>query len=222
MHKLSVVRWSIFVQKISALSAYGCIAALRTMDARFSFPSLCLFSSLVLSGCALQLSNITISIAVERDWTVCIAAGSSRKLGKTNTYLRQINLLCKLLAPLFVSFLTVKYDSRDDKPSFSIAVLAGISALTMVFELYWIQIVYHRFPTLAAEQLRKDNERRAPPVPSVAEPGSTPLPSTFVERLLSLKDWREFVRLPVFLSSVSISLLYLTVLSSVLQIQNRC
>ncbi|KAJ7923457.1 Ferroporti-1 [Mycena leptocephala] len=212
MHKLSVVRWSIFVQKMSALSAYSCIAALRTMDARFSFPSLCLFSSLVLSGCALQLSNITTSIAVERDWTVCIAAGSSRKLGKTNTYLRQINLLCKLLAPLFVSFLTVTYDSRDDT-SFSIAVLAGISALTMVFELYWIQIVYHRFPTLAAEQLRKDNERRAPPVPSVAEPGLTPRPSTFVERLLSLKDWREFVRLPVFFSSVSISLLYLTVLS---------
>ncbi|KAJ7486575.1 Ferroporti-1 [Mycena latifolia] len=206
MPKLSVVRWSISIQKASALAAYSCVAALRSVDNRISVPSFFIFALLVLAGCVLQLSNTCISIAVERDWTACISAGSSLRLAKINTYLRQINLLCKLLAPLFVSFLTVTYDSRDDSPSVSIVVLAGISALTLVFEMYWIQIVYDRFPMLAAEQQRKDNDRTAQrPV----EPAS----SSILQRTLHLKDWQEFVRLPVFLSSVSISLLYLTVLS---------
>ncbi|KAJ6511631.1 Ferroporti-1 [Mycena vulgaris] len=209
MPKLAVVRSSIFLQKASALAAYCCVAGLRSVDTRFSFTALCIFSVLVLAGCVLQLSNTCISIAVERDWTACISAGSSLRLAKINTYLRQINLLCKLLAPLFVSFLTVTYDSRDDTPSVSIAVLAGISALTMAFELYWIQIVYARFPLLAAEQQRKDTERRAPQSPTSA---SAPVPNV-LQRTLHLNDWAEFVHLPVFLSSVSISLLYLTVLS---------
>ncbi|KAJ7698066.1 Ferroporti-1 [Mycena rosella] len=205
MPKLSVVRWSIFLQKASTLGAYTCVAGLRSVDNRFSIPSLCIFSVLVLAGCILQLSTTCMSIAVERDWTACISAGSSPALAKINTYLRQINLLCKLLAPLFVSFLTVKYDSRDDQPSVSIAVLAVISILTMVFEMYWIQIVYDRFPMLAAEQQRKDNLKSNEP--------RQPQTSSILQRALNLKDWQEFVRLPVFLSSVSISLLYLTVLS---------
>ncbi|KAF8213978.1 Ferroporti-1 [Mycena galopus ATCC 62051] len=211
MPKLSVVRWSILWQKLSALSAYICVAGLQSITSRFSFPSLCLFSLLVFAGCALQLSNTCISIAVERDWTACISSGSSLRLGKLNTYLRQINLLCKLLAPLFVSFLTVACDG--DHPSVSIAVLVGISALTMAFELYWIQIVYNRFPSLMAEQRRKDDQRRAPLLSPIthAEPASGS--SNILQRAVNLKDWEEFVRLPVFLSSFSISLLYLTVLS---------
>ncbi|KAJ7184728.1 Ferroporti-1 [Mycena filopes] len=209
--KLTLVRRSILIQKLSALRAYACVAGLRfgTADSRFSFPSLCLFSLLVIAGCTLQLSNTCISIAVERDWPTCISAGSSLTLAKLNTSLRQINLLCKLLAPLFVSFLTVKYDT-DSRPFVSLAVLAGISLLTMVFELKWIQIVYERFPILAAEQLRKEIERRAPP-PALPLPSDGP--SNILHRALHLKDWQEFVHLPVFLSSISISLLYLTVLS---------
>ncbi|KAJ7509570.1 Ferroporti-1 [Mycena galericulata] len=208
MPKLTVVRESIFLQKAAALGAYACVAGLRTMDARFSLASLVLFSVLVLAGCLLQLSNTSISIAVERDWATCIAAGSSLRLARLNTYLRQINLLCKLLAPLFVSFLTVTFDSNENTPSVSLAVLSAVSALTMVFELYWIQIVYDRFPVLAAEQLRKERER-SEPLDQVPQSGSSSLPAP----ANIFHDWKEFVRLPVFLSSLSISLLYLTVLS---------
>ncbi|KAJ7184737.1 Ferroporti-1 [Mycena filopes] len=193
--KLTVVRRSILIQKLSALSAYACVAGLRfgTADSRFSFPSLCLFTLLVIAGCTLQLSNTCISIAVERDWTTCISAGSSLTLAKLNTSLRQIDLLCKLLAPLFMSFLTVTYDT-DSRRFVSLA----------------IQIVYERFPILAAEQLRKEIERRAPP-PALPLPSDAP--SNILHRAFHLKDWQEFIHLPVFLSSVSISLLYLTVLS---------
>ncbi|KAJ7097184.1 Ferroporti-1 [Mycena belliarum] len=198
--KLPTVQWAIIIQKSSALCAYACVAGLRSVGDRFSAPSLFIFSVLVLAGCALQLSNTCLSIAVERDWTTCISAGSSLRLGKLNTYLRQTNLLCKLLAPLFVSFLTVTYDDRADSPIRSVPILAGISVLTLVFEMYWIRIVYARFPMLAAEQQSND-----------AAPRISPPADAF--SILHLGDWQEFVRLPVFLSSLSISLLYLTVLS---------
>ncbi|KAF7355702.1 Solute carrier family 40 protein [Mycena sanguinolenta] len=83
----------------------------------------------------------------------------------------------------------------------------------MAFELYWIQIVYDRFPVLAAEQLRKDNERRASQIPPTTHTETSSPRSNIFARAVNLKDWQEFVRLPVFLSSFSISLLYLTVLS---------
>ncbi|KAJ7839630.1 Ferroporti-1 [Mycena leptocephala] len=211
MHKLSVVRWSIFVQKMSALSAYSYRGTAN--DGRPLFlPSLCLFL-LILSGCAFNF-RISISIAVERDWTGLQSLRDRRANSerRTPTSGRSTSSATACASVRVVPH--VKYDSRDDKPSFSIAVLAGISALTMVFELYWIQIVYHRFPTLAAEQLRKDNERRAPPRPICGRgPARLPAPQRLSSVSLSLKDWREFVRLPVFFSSVSISLLYLTVLS---------
>ncbi|KAJ7069263.1 Ferroporti-1 [Mycena amicta] len=213
--KLPVVRYSIIVQKLSALSAYTCVACLRLFDDRFSFQSWSVFATLVFSGCILQLSNTTISIAVERDWATCLAAGSSLKLGKLNTSLRQINLLCKLVAPLFVSFLTVTYDQND--ASTSIVVLGAVAALTLVFEVYWIQIVYSRFPLLAAEQARKDAERVAAQS-AVHSDSSEPAErasrlTDIIKSALNIRDWQEFVRLPVFLSSLSISLLYLTVLS---------
>lgn len=230
--KLTTVRSSIIVQKTSALAAYACFAGMRSLaaqndpptDSRFSIPSLLLFSCLVVAACALHLSSTCISIAIERDWATCISLGpnASVKLAKLNTYLRQTNLLCKLLAPLFVSFLTVTYDNSGPNHQFSVTVLAIISIVTMVFELYWIEIVYRRFPALAAEQLRKDRVAETAEDSSVSSAPSLPQPSQrlFLGRVsdrikiaLSFADWQEFARLPVFLSSVAVSLLYLTVLS---------
>jgi solute carrier family 40 (iron-regulated transporter), member 1 len=193
----------------------------------FATPS---FFFLVISSCVMHLSNTTISIAVERDWATCIAQGPffSTKLSRLNTYLRQINLLCKLCAPLFVSFLTVSFDRTDlDAPRaayrvLSVKILAIITAASLFFELYWIGVVYKRFPMLEMDQARRQSEREAQlfeevvdsvenvvPTPTVV----TPPRVSYIERLLNIPDWKELVRLPIFFSSLAISLLYLTVLS---------
>ncbi|KAF7302611.1 Solute carrier family 40 protein [Mycena chlorophos] len=210
--KLKAVRYSIIVQKLSALSAYACVGSLRLFNDRFEGASWAVFALLVVSGCSLHLSNTVISIAVERDWATCIAAGSSVRLGKLNTALRQINLLCKLAAPMFVSFLTVSYDGEDGRGPTSLVVLGIVAALTMVFEVYWIQIVYQRFPVLEVEQQRNDASSERASLSSESAPEPRPLLDT-IKHALNVQDWQEFVRLPVFLSSLSISLLYLTVLS---------
>ncbi|KAF7312600.1 Solute carrier family 40 protein [Mycena indigotica] len=207
--KLTVVRYSIIVQKLSALCAYACLATLRLSNDRFSVVSWSIFMLLVSFGCLLQFSNTAISIAVERDWTTCISGGSSIRLGRLNTYLRQTNLFCKLAAPLFVSFLTVRYSSLTP-----LIVLGFITVVTMFFEIRWISVVYDRFPILEAEQQKKDAQR-ASNLDSTTE-GIEPQDRSILEIVkstLNTQDWGEFVRLPVFLSSLSISFLYLTVLS---------
>lgn len=235
--KLQLVRTAIVVQKISTLLAYVSFmlmlskplegsSVLRpdlrlyaTEQTSFATPS---FIFLVTSGCVLHLSNTTISIAVERDWTTCIAQGPyfSTKLSKLNTYLRRINLLCKLCAPLFVSFLTVSFDHTDGGALRipSVKILALVTAVSLLFELYWIVVVYKRFPMLEVEQTLRDRDGEVPtadvqPVEDLTPTLSSPRPLNYVERLLNLPDWKELVRLPIFFSSLSISLLYLTVLS---------
>ncbi|KAI0764130.1 Ferroporti-1 [Irpex lacteus] len=242
--KLPLVRTSIIVQKVASLLAYISFMIMLSQPTdranpyhpyrrrysgtptAFATPT---FFFLVASSCVLHLSNTTISIAIERDWATCLAQGPyfSTKLSKLNTYLRQINLLCKLCAPLFVSFLTVSFDKSDTSGPktihniSSVKILAVVAAVTLFFELYWIGVVYRRFPVLEAEQNRRDRERQVPQaadqvdndVEEVVPAPPLPPPANYIERLLNIPDWKELVRLPIFFSSLAISLLYLTVLS---------
>ncbi|KAI0682075.1 polyketide synthase [Cytidiella melzeri] len=236
--KLHLVRTAITVQKISALLAYISFMVMLSEPTEGTNPfrlysrryikgptrstiATPAFLCLIASACVLHLSNTSISIAVERDWATCIAQGPffSTKLSRLNTYLRQINLLCKLCAPLFVSFLTVSLDRTDagraEYKMFSVNILAFVTVVTLVFELYWIGVVYKRFPMLEiAQNIRQASEAEVGDVVEELTPEvPTAQSANYIERLLSLPDWKELVRLPIFFSSLSISLLYLTVLS---------
>ncbi|KAF9078449.1 Ferroporti-1 [Rhodocollybia butyracea] len=238
-NRLWLVRASILVQKLSALSCYTCFSIMLWDQSKenllpfdkirrlFSLSALTTprtnlndfvtlpFLVLVFSGCILSLSNICISIAVEKDWasTICRGPTSSDKLSRLNTYLRQINLLCKLCAPLFVSFLTVGYNNIV-----SLSVLSLIAITSMIFELYWIRIVYKRFPTLESEQSDRLNESHGQQPEAELVATTTNISTGFEGLRLRMKrliapEWTELIRLPVFFSSLAISLLYITVLS---------
>lgn len=80
-----------------------------------------------------------------------------------------------------------------------------------------IHIVYRRFPSLKAAQV----ERERSLTEGTPRDHTTPTPNSFrilrMRVVSSLKnnitDWVEFIKHPIFLSSSSISFLYLTVLS---------
>lgn len=197
------------------------------------------FIWLLFSACLLQFSNIAVSIAIERDWASRIAKTSldstaDNRLAQLNTYLRQITLLCRFCAPFFVSTLTVKLDSVTSFSNLhagsslenlkSVWVLIVVTAFSLVFEIYWIGVVYRRFPSLALDQALKDvgDAYRAsvrvtdqlPSQPTALAVGMSKSSQGLGARsLLSLHDWKELIRLPIFFSSVSISCLYLTILS---------
>ncbi|KAI0790878.1 Ferroporti-1 [Abortiporus biennis] len=173
-----------------------------------------MFTIIVLAGCVHKLAGTAISVSIERDWVTTISQDSSQHLTVLNTYMRRIDLLCKLLAPLFVSLLTAAISYK-----FAAYFLCGVELSCLGFELLWIQIVYKRFPMLKTAQDLKDVALRRNDNTTNSTLHSSPLNMRTVKSRIntSLKqtfiDWKEFMTHPIFLSSASISFLYLTVLS---------
>ncbi|EJU04237.1 hypothetical protein DACRYDRAFT_114607 [Dacryopinax primogenitus] len=210
--RLRAVRTFILAQKLSNLVAYALLLVLfeklqsqasRGLGAGGDAGVRALFVFVCLLGCVLRLATVGINVAIERDWVTTISSGSPASLTRLNAFLRRIDLLCKLLAPLFVSFLTLQSNSV------SIMVLMGISFVTMFFEFVWIQTVHNEFPALVSEQAK----RLA--IQAQATPPSTRWSISALRRALKqlLIDWKDFQRTPVFPTAVSISLLYMTTLA---------
>ncbi|GAA6025360.1 hypothetical protein JCM11491_002746 [Sporobolomyces phaffii] len=218
--RLRFVRSTILVQKATVAAAYVLflISFLeigpqqgerkRLLDAFFAI--------ITILSALLNLATIGISVAVERDWVTCIARGDGAVLTKLNTYLRRIDLLSKLVAPLFVSLLTTAASY-----TFAAAFLLGFALVSLCFEFLWIRIVYSRLPILA-ENSKSCGEDRPTGAPSTENATRSRSLGTRVIRIRErftlrisseLKDWLVFIRSPVFFSCLSISLLYLTVLS---------
>ncbi len=166
-----------------------------------------------------SLSNVGTSVTIERDWVTTIADGSPRRLSRLNKYMRRIDLLSNLLSPLFVSALTTA-DYR-----LSAAILLGISGVTFIFEMTFLPFVFRRFATTlgrAEETARAAVEARVAQKAEEAAananlprvPHFTRIRRSFGASLRRLaQDWAEFLRMPIFASSVSISLLYMSTLS---------
>lgn len=208
--KLFLVRCSILSQKLSSLGAYiSFFFLLKHYPHPASLsdvPSLLLFFGVVVSGCVLRVSTVCIQIAIEKDWVISISEGIEGRLTTLNISLRRVDLLCNLLSPLFISYTLLALSYRT-----SVTVLAGITTISCIFELYWIGTVYEKFPQLQRDDDLKTQERYLEP-----ETVTVPFPSSWGTALrLQVRDWLEFMRMPVFLSSISVSLLYITVLSSV-------
>ncbi|KND02039.1 uncharacterized protein SPPG_02543 [Spizellomyces punctatus DAOM BR117] len=171
-----------------------------------------LYSGSLLLGIALRLANIGEVVSVERDWVVVIAHADTSALSSMNAYLRRIDLLCKVAAPLVVSGIAEALSTP-----IAMLVTAGWSILTAPLQWWLIWQVYRRVPALAIPKTaRESTEQRADSSavgltdvdPSVNH--SSPVASS----VRSCWDqWARFFRHPVFLSSLAIAQLYMTVLS---------
>lgn len=145
---------------------------------------------------------------------------------------RRIDLLTKLLAPLFVSLLT-----STAGYSTSCVVLLTMSGVTACFELIWIGTVYRRFGALKMDEDRVASERLdgielSEPVNGSeneitrrGQAGTQTLATVSKMRISGLQsklrswtkdqalDWRTFASMPIFASSITIALLYMSALS---------
>ena len=136
-NNLWLVRFCIITVKLSACGAYtGSLVLFHRVGSQ---PSLrdwssplggAMFAFIVVCGCIQNLSAIALSVAIERDWVTVIAHASSEHLTQINTYMRRIDLLCKLLAPLFVSLLVTVTSNFV-----AAYIMCGVEAGCIVFEL---------------------------------------------------------------------------------------
>ncbi|ORY33734.1 Ferroporti-1 [Naematelia encephala] len=156
-----------------------------------------------------SLAKTGMTVAIERDWITTIARGDPSHLTVLNTWMRRIDLLSKLLSPLFVSLLTTFTGYI-----WATTTLLVLSLATLVLEYWWIQVVYRGFPVLAhPEDDTADHDGS-----SVGQEDRTPIPKSIMDKAAAWarrerSDWAEFTRLPIFHSSVAIATIYLTTLS---------
>ncbi|PWN24301.1 hypothetical protein BCV69DRAFT_243939 [Microstroma glucosiphilum] len=223
--RLAVVRGFIVAQKLSVACSYGGFCFLFNLGDT-AIPEgkrWAAFVALTFVGVLVVLSGTGMTIAVERDWVTTIAKGEERKLTKLNTIIRQIDLISKLLAPLFVSLLTTTTSYRV-----SAFILLGINCFTSLFEWIWIGTVYKRFTEIGADEQREQSRRaslRAEDAGAQAEglrarerlrtlrsPEAVYRKGTTKAHALR-KDLQAFAALSTFPTSIALALLYTSVLS---------
>jgi len=120
-----------------------------------------------------------------------------------------------LLLQLFVSLLTTTLSYP-----ISLYINLTITIFTLFVELLWIGVVWRAFPVLEGEESARVAARRLRSE-ELEQREDANGRRTAGERWESWKegwrqmkrDWVEFIRLPVFLTSLSIALVYLTTLS---------
>ncbi|GHJ86546.1 hypothetical protein NliqN6_2948 [Naganishia liquefaciens] len=188
-----------------------------------------------------RIATTGIDLAVCRDWILSIAAeretvaDSSTQPNELLTFLttslRRITLICKLLSPLLISVLTTSTGNRA-----TAGILLGVAAVTLATEMIWIGVVWRKFQGVLARdeavKTRADQVNGDEDIQSFAaigqreveaddgnHPGQRVRPErSLLRRALVLATravapWNEFRKMPIFLSSISISCLYLTTLS---------
>ncbi|KAG9126466.1 hypothetical protein FRC07_003317 [Ceratobasidium sp. 392] len=176
--RLPAIRTCIFTQKMFASICYALFLILFSRLTILSADMKRLMLGIItMCGCGLKLATVGMNVCVERDWVMAIAAESNRPraerspathtpdqnpspnsesdnadrvLLRLNTALRRIDLICKLVAPLFVSLLTSTVGYR-----LSAVVLLGVGVIAAVFETVFAGVVYAKFPVLALPRFRE-------------------------------------------------------------------
>lgn len=120
-----------------------------------------------------------------------------------NASMRRIDLFCKLIGPVFISF-AHSYSTRV-----AVWTVFGLNLASVLIEYLAIAQVYHSVPALkrTTPVLHQDALHEA------TQNGSRQSQGLMNYLRNSVAPWQEYVASPVFLASFALSLLYLTVLS---------
>jgi iron-regulated transporter 1 len=173
------------------------------------------FPLAIVLSCIEKLASIANTVSVERDWIIVITESTETSLQNLNSVLRRIDLLCKLVAPVFISFV-FSYSTKV-----AIMVVMVVSSVSSLVEYFAIARVYHAVPTLAKNGLSRVTDE-LPLSNSAGSSQNTPSNNNFIIKtwmMSAWEPWADYLRSPVFLASFSLSLLYLTVLSTGVQFQ---
>ncbi|PYH43799.1 putative iron-regulated transporter [Aspergillus saccharolyticus JOP 1030-1] len=200
-NRLTALQQSIVWQRLPV--AGSCVCFVTLLVSPSSILKILLFLTTVVLACAEKLAATVNTVAVERDWAIVVADALEIPRQDLNASMRRIDLFCKLVAPLFISLI----DGFSTMAA--IWTTLGINMSCVAVEYVAIAQVYASVPHLvrrepATETIgfqRDENDFR-----SVAQ--------RFVQRIKNAAlPWREYIQNRLFLASLALSLLYLTVLS---------
>lgn len=197
--RLKVIRDSIIFQRAAVVAS--CVIFWVMLTAKRLMPEWAIYLLLGIAtflACIEKCCTIMNTVSLERDWVVVIADRDEVVLRNINSQMRRIDLFCKLLSPLFVALL--------DGVSTRVAVLVTfcVNIVSMLLEFFLIARVYKAVPAFADRSTQPElNEGNAQ---MNRKMGSWKLSAMF-------HDLKMYSSQNAFLPSLSLSILYLTVLS---------
>ncbi|KAF8535620.1 Ferroporti-1 [Trichophaea hybrida] len=206
-NRLEVVRFSIIVQRLAVTASCLGLWSLALDLSAFPWLRPLILVLLAVMACAEKLSSIMNTIAIERDWVIVIAEHDESGLQVLNAQMRRIDLFCKLFGPLAISLID------GISTTIAIWVTLGLNVVSVTVEYFAIAEVYKRVPALQMSQthlLRPDT----PDSISSATNFFCHLSTYLISSTRSIrKELSFYTRHSVFIPSIALSLLYLTVLS---------
>jgi len=201
-NRLAVLRLSILGQRLAVASSCAAFLALLLLKDRLTTAiNYALFVGLIVLACIEKMCIIMNTIAVERDWVVVIADNNEGLLQEMNAQMRRIDLFCKLVSPLAIAIL--------DGLSSKIAIIStlALNSTAVIAEYFLIAWVYRRTPALS----KPTEQHTAEPLPTEDRgPCCAPFDDMLKNILIQA---RSYTQSHAFLPSLSLSMLYLTVLS---------
>jgi iron-regulated transporter 1 len=221
--RLVSIRHSILWQRGAvAVSSVLLLVLLRASQSRVSVVVFWVaFPASIFLACCEKLASIGNTVAIERDWVVVICdAVPDLERGDVNAVMRRIDLFCKLIAPVFISFVDA-YDTR-----IALWTVMVMSSLSTVVEYFAIAQVYNIVPALGEENIQPSSsttlDEREQEMSNLDCPNESFLPIQQPSKLSALKSslrnsinpWISYIHAPAFLASLSLAMLYLTVLST--------
>ncbi|KAK3616801.1 hypothetical protein LTR56_025704 [Elasticomyces elasticus] len=199
VNRLNLIRQSIFGQRLAVAISCAVLSLLAWVPSLTnSIVALAAaLTVLVAMGVVEKVCAVTTLISVERDWVVIIAGGDEDRLRRLNSLMRRIDLFCKLMGPLAISLVD------GISPKIAILVTAGMTVVFLPVEYFAIARVYKAIPAL---RIPKDAPSRDDTVL-----GLTAHMSRWTRTTTTTLKW--YTSHHVFLASLPLALLYITVLS---------
>ncbi|KAJ5653951.1 hypothetical protein N7490_000954 [Penicillium lividum] len=204
-NRLQVVRLSIVLQRLVVATSCVIFYLLAIGLPMKRVVRTCLLVTLTLLACIEKLCSVLNLISVEKDWVVVVAGEDYGCLRTMNAQMRRIDLVCKLIGPLFIALI----DGMSTEAA--ILVNLGMNVCSVMVEYFSIAKVYYEVPEL------QEMKHSSPKVRTVE-----PAQQRILERVWraccqgvwqALEDFGFYFRHQMFLPSFAGALLYLTVLS---------
>ena len=173
------------------------------------------FAIVIGLGIGEKLSGVGNMISMERDWVPVLSARdtenqlSAYSLTHLNAVMRRIDLLCKLLAPLAVSFVISFTSLRA-----CVKLVAGISTLSWGFEVWSARSVWQCNPRLRQAKLDRDAAemevlRYETSLESLTRKLGKGIASSWTRKV---SQTRQYFASDIWIPSLSLSLLHLSTL----------
>ncbi|KAJ4180725.1 hypothetical protein NW759_017231 [Fusarium solani] len=206
-NRLQVIRVSIVFQRVVVAASCAIFYVLLKGLPAGSPVGLGLLVVATLFACMEKLCSIMNLVSVEKDWVVVVAEKDPEALRIINAQMRRIDLLCKLLGPLFIALID-GYSSEA-----AIVVNFAMNAASVVVEYFAIARVYWEVP-----ELQRPKQEHQPSIQFDSSQDSHGLAGGSWQRLKvvatrSATDFAFYFNHRAFLPSFAGAILYLTVLS---------